>query len=83
MLQIKVLGAGCENCKKVEAVVKTAVARLGVEAEIGKVTEYEDIQSYGVLATPGLVIDEKLVCAARIPSEAEVTSWIAGPLVAA
>jgi small redox-active disulfide protein 2 len=83
MLQIKVLGAGCENCKKVEAVVKTAVARLGVGAEIEKVTGYEETQAYGVLATPGLVIDEKLVCAGRIPGEAEVTSWIADALVAA
>ena len=83
MLQIKVLGAGCENCKKVEALVKTAVALMGVEAGIDKVTEYETIQAYGVLATPGLVINEKLVCAGRIPAEAEVTSWIADALVAA
>ena len=83
MLQIKVLGGGCDNCKKVEAVVKTAVAHMGVEAQIDKVTAYEDIQAYGILATPGLVIDEKLVCAGRIPGEAEVSSWIADALIAA
>lgn len=83
MLQIKVLGAGCENCKQVEATVKTAVAKLGIEAEISKITDYGQIQSHGVLATPGLVIDEKLVCAGRIPSEAEVTTWIADALVTA
>ena len=83
MLQIKVLGAGCENCKRVEKTVKSAVAKLGVEAEISKVTGYGEIQSYGVLATPGLVIDEKLVCAGRIPGEAEVTTWIADALVTA
>jgi small redox-active disulfide protein 2 len=83
MLQIKVLGSGCENCKKVEAVAKSAVAKMGVEAEIIKVTGYEDIQSYNILATPGLVIDEKLVSAGRIPGEAEVTSWIADALIAA
>jgi small redox-active disulfide protein 2 len=83
MLQIKVLGSGCENCKKVEAVAKTAVAKMAVEAEIIKVTAYEDIQSYGILATPGLVIDEKLVCAGRIPNEGEVSSWIADALVTA
>ena len=83
MVQIKVLGAGCENCKKVEAVARTAARKMGVEAAIVKVTGYEEIQAYGVLATPGLVIDEKLVCAGRIPGEAEVSSWIADALVAA
>jgi small redox-active disulfide protein 2 len=83
MLQIKVLGSGCENCKKVEAVAKTAVVKMGVEAEISKVTNYEDIQAYNLLATPGLVINEKLVSAGRIPGEAEVTSWIANAIIAA
>ena len=83
MLQIKILGTGCENCRQVEKAVKTAVARLGVEAQISKVTDYGDIQAYNVLATPGLVIDEKLVCAGRVPGEAEVTTWIADALVAA
>ncbi|MFN2142147.1 MAG: thioredoxin family protein [Candidatus Promineifilaceae bacterium] len=81
MLQIKVLGSGCENCKKVESVAKTAVAKMGIEAEIIKVTGYEDIQAYNILATPGLVINEKLVSAGRIPGEAEVTSWIANALI--
>lgn len=81
MLRIKVLGPGCDNCEKVTATVKTAVATLGVEAEISKVTGYREIQSYGILATPGLVIDERVVCAGRIPGEAEVTTWIADALV--
>lgn len=83
MLQIKVLGPGCNNCEQVEKTVKTAVAKLGVEAEISKVTDYGEIQSYGVLATPGLVINEQLVCAGRIPGEAEVTTWITDALVTA
>ncbi len=83
MLQIMVLGAGCENCKKVEATVNTAVNKLGVEAEISKVTDYDKIQAYGVLATPGLIINDKVVCAARVPGEAEVTTWITDALVAA
>ena len=83
MLIIKVLGAGCENCKKVEAAVRKAVAGLAVTAEIEKVTDSGEIQSYHVLTTPGLVINEKLVCAGRIPGVAEVMSWIADALVAA
>jgi small redox-active disulfide protein 2 len=80
MLTIKVLGPGCENCKQVEAVTRHAVTSLGVEAEILKVTARPEITKYPILATPGLVINESLVCAGRIPSEAEVTSWLATAL---
>ena len=80
MLQIKVLGAGCANCAQVEATTKGVVSNLGVEAEIIKVTDYDEIQSYHVLATPGLVINEKLVAAGRIPNEAEVTTWVVDAL---
>ena len=76
MLVIKVLGSGCENCHKVEAVAKTAVANMGFQAQVEKVTDWNKIKKYPILATPGLVINEKLVCAGRIPSEAEVTTWL-------
>jgi small redox-active disulfide protein 2 len=76
MLVIKVLGGGCENCKKVEAEARKALAKLSVEAQVEKVTDPLEIHKYPILATPGLVVNEKLVCAGRIPSEAEVTSWI-------
>lgn len=77
MLSIKILGPGCDNCKNVEAVTRQAVASMGMQAEIIKVTEWVEIKRYPILATPGLVINEKVVCAGRIPSEAEVTSWLA------
>ena len=76
MLSIKVLGSGCENCKKVEAVARMAVSALSLEAQVEKVTDHADIMKYPILSTPGLVINEKLVCAGRIPSESEVTSWL-------
>ena len=83
MVDIKVLGPGCPNCQKVEAAAKTAVAMLGAEAHITKITDYAEIRSYNVLATPGLVINGKLVSAGRIPSDAEVTTWLADALEAA
>jgi small redox-active disulfide protein 2 len=80
MLTIKVLGPGCDNCKKVEAVARKALMMLGEQAEVIKVTEWPEIKKYPILSTPGLVINEKLVCGGRIPSEAEVTTWLANAL---
>ncbi len=77
MLTIKVLGPGCENCKKVEAVARKVVATLALEAQVIKVTDWPEIKKYPILSTPGLVVNEKLVCAGRIPNEAEVTTWFA------
>ncbi|MDI6693964.1 MAG: thioredoxin family protein [Anaerolineales bacterium] len=77
MLTIKVLGPGCPNCKKVESIVRQAVQMIGLQAEIIKVTDYNQIMNYNILSTPGLVINEKVVCAGRIPSPAEVTTWLA------
>ena len=80
MLSIKVLGPGCANCEKVAATAKSAVVNMGVEAEITKVTDYGEIMSYNVLSTPGLVINEKLVSAGRVPNDAEVMTWVADAL---
>jgi small redox-active disulfide protein 2 len=81
MLSIKVLGPGCANCVKVAQIAQEAVNYLKVEAQIDKVSENPAILKYGLMATPGLVINEKLVCAGRIPSVAEVTTWLANELV--
>ncbi|OIQ80857.1 hypothetical protein GALL_373740 [mine drainage metagenome] len=69
---IKVLGPGCNNCKTLERVTKEAVAELGIEATIEKVEDYAAIAGYGVMSTPALVIDEKVVVAGRVPTPAHV-----------
>ncbi len=78
MLTIKVLGPGCDNCHKVEAIAREAVAGLGLEATFEKVTDRALFKQFGLLSTPGLVVNEKLVCGGRIPTKAEVTTWLAG-----
>ena len=80
MLTIKVLGSGCANCKKLEALTREAVQEMGFDAEVIKVTEYPDIMAYNVMSTPGLVINEKVVSTGRIPSSAEITTWLADAL---
>ena len=80
MLTIKVLGSGCANCKRLEQIVRKLVAEMSLEAEVIKVTDYNDIVAYNVLSTPGLVINEKVVSTGRIPTPAEVTTWLTNAL---
>lgn len=81
-MDIKILGTGCPNCKRLEKVTHQAVIEIGVEATISKVTDMGDILTYDILSTPGLVIDEKVVSSGRVPSKAEITSLIATALSA-
>ena len=80
MLTIKVLGSGCENCKNVEATVRKALVMFGIEAQVIKVTDWAEIRTYPILGTPGLVVNDKVVCAGRIPTESEVTTWLANAM---
>ena len=81
-MHIKVLGPGCRNCQNLERVTREALAELGVEASVEKVTDYPTIVGYGVMSTPALVVDEQLVVAGRVPSRAQVVDLLA-PLTAA
>ncbi len=80
MLTIKVLGSGCANCKRVEQIVRKVVEEMTLQAEVIKVTEYPEIMKYNVMSTPGLVINEKIVSTGRIPTPAEVTTWLTNAL---
>jgi len=79
-MEIKILGTGCANCKRVESVARQVVEEMDVEATITEVTDMAKIVSYDIVTTPGLVIDEKVVSSGRIPSKAEVTTWVANAL---
>ena len=80
MVTIKVLGSGCANCKRLEQLTKTVVKDLGVEAEVIKVTDPTLYADYGVLSTPGLVVNEKTVSSGRIPSIVEITTFVTSAL---
>lgn len=81
MLTIKILGTGCPNCHKLEELARQAIEGLGTEAELIKVTNYKDIMSYNILSTPGLVINEKVISSGRIPSPAEITTFLTNALM--
>ncbi|MSP13474.1 MAG: thioredoxin family protein [Chloroflexi bacterium] len=78
MMNIKILGSGCANCKRLEATVRRIVAAGAIDAEIEKVTEYSEIMKWPILSTPGLAINEKLVSTGRIPKDAEIAGWLKG-----
>lgn len=81
-MDIKVLGPGCPNCQRLERIVREAVQEMGMEAAISKVTDMRRIMSYDIVGTPGLVINGKVVSSGRIPSRAEVTTWLANAAMA-
>jgi len=73
---IQVLGPGCDNCKRLEQAAREAVAMAGIDAEVVKVTDYGQIASFGILSTPGLVIDGKVVSYGRVPSAGDIAVWL-------
>ncbi|MDD5083126.1 MAG: thioredoxin family protein [Dehalococcoidales bacterium] len=80
-MKIKVLGMGCARCQQLEKTTREVLKELGVDAEIEDVKDIKKIMEYPILTTPGLVIDEKLVCSGRVPSKAEVSNFITTALV--
>ncbi len=76
MLNIKVLGSGCENCHKVEALAKQAVAQLSADAQVELVTDMQELMRYGVMSTPAIVINDKVVSTGRVPALSQITAMI-------
>jgi small redox-active disulfide protein 2 len=75
-MEIKVLGTGCPRCKALENSVMNALAELDIAADVSKVEDIVEIMNYGVMVTPALVVDGKVVMKGRVPSVAEIKSLI-------
>ncbi len=75
-MRIKILGPGCARCDQVEQTTKEVVKELGIDATIEEVKDIKKIVEYPILTTPGLVVNEELVCSGRVPNKAEVTTFI-------
>jgi small redox-active disulfide protein 2 len=79
MKQIKVLGSGCRNCEITANAIAKAAEQAGVEIELEKVTDIAEIMGYGVMSTPGVVIDGAVVHAGGVPGPDQVRAWIKAP----
>jgi small redox-active disulfide protein 2 len=77
-MQLKVLGAGCANCDALEKRTIEALERLGTEGTVEHVTDYAAIAGYGVMSTPALVVDDRVVVSGRVPEVPELVSLLAG-----
>lgn len=75
-MDIKVLGPGCANCRRTVALIEHVAAAIGLNPTITKVEDFREIAGYGVMSTPGVVIDGKVVHAGGIPSEDKVRQWL-------
>lgn len=76
MKDIKVLGTGCANCKSTLKLIEQAAQAKGVEVRLEKVEDIKDIMSYGVMSTPGVVVDGKVVHAGGVPSRDKIDQWL-------
>jgi small redox-active disulfide protein 2 len=76
MKHIKVLGTGCKNCETTAKLIRIAAEQAGVEIELEKITDIVEIMAYGVMSTPGVVVDGKLVHAGGLPGPDQVRQWV-------
>ncbi len=75
-MEIRILGTGCANCKKTKAVVAEAVEELGLDIKVLEVQDIPSIMAYGVMSTPAIVIDDKVVSAGKVPAKSQVVQMI-------
>lgn len=78
MKTVKVLGPGCKRCQTVEEMVKAAADSLGLPISLEKVTDYAEMAKFGIVSTPGIVVDNKVVHAGGIPKQEDLLRWLQG-----
>ena len=76
MKKIKVLGSGCKNCETTAKLITLAAEQAGVEIELEKITDIAEIMSHGVMSTPGVIVDGKLVHAGGLPGPDKILEWV-------
>jgi len=76
MIEIKVLGPGCPNCMRLENLCNEVVGELGIEAQVEKITDINEYGKYGVMLTPGLVVNGKVLLQGKVPTKATLTNWL-------
>jgi small redox-active disulfide protein 2 len=76
-MNVKILGTGCPNCLRLEALVRQVATEKGLSLEVDKVTDIAKIMSYGIMSTPGLVVDGQVMSSGRVPPKAEVAALLA------
>lgn len=80
MLEIKVLGTGCPRCKELEKMCLNVAAENNIDADIQKVTDLKEIMSYGILQTPGLVINGEMKISGKLPTATTLLQWMRNPI---
>lgn len=75
-MKIRILGPGCPRCQEVEKRTIDVLAEMNVAADVQKVTDIKEIMGYNILATPGLVINDKVKCSGKIPSKDDIKRWV-------
>lgn len=75
---VKILGPGCNKCRTLEARVREVVEKNNIQAEIQKVEDINEMMNYGIMMTPGLVVDEKVVSFGTVPKEEQILKWLNG-----
>jgi len=76
MKHFKVLGSGCKNCDNTIALIQSKAKELGIEVEVEKVTDIGTIMGYGVMSTPGVVVDEKVIHSGGVPTAQAIQDWL-------